>query len=136
MTKLLGYDFQVEYKKGRENKVTDALTRKEEDTHEVILNVISILVANWLVDLKASYVGDDQAQELIDKAKKGEMDPVTYNWRDGVLFYQGRLYIGASNTLHGQIIHHAHSSPMGGHSGFSKTLHRAKRDFFLPGLKK
>lgn len=34
-----------------------------------------------------------------------------------------------------QILHHVHCSPLEGHSGFLKTYHRLKRDFYWIGMK-
>jgi hypothetical protein len=50
---LLGYDFVVEYKKGQDNSVADALSRQDEDTdQEFTLSVISYPTLEWLEDLK------------------------------------------------------------------------------------
>jgi hypothetical protein len=51
VTKMLGYDFQIIYKKGRQNMVADALSRKEEDI-EGLLCAISILQSNWVVEAR------------------------------------------------------------------------------------
>ena len=42
VTKMLGYDFEIIYKKGKQNVVADALSRKDEDV-ESLLYTISIL---------------------------------------------------------------------------------------------
>jgi len=42
VTKMLGYDFEIIYKKGKQNFTTDALSRKDEDM-EALLYVISII---------------------------------------------------------------------------------------------
>ena len=49
MSKLMGYDFQVEYRKGAENLVADALSRKEEKAE---LAAISNPVPRWLDTIK------------------------------------------------------------------------------------
>jgi hypothetical protein len=42
VSKLLGYDFVVEYKKGQDNKIADALFRRnEKDEYIATLSVIS-----------------------------------------------------------------------------------------------
>jgi hypothetical protein len=49
----------VEYKKGQDNKVADALSRRDEDeVLEVSLSVISYLTLDWLSELKNSYTLD------------------------------------------------------------------------------
>jgi hypothetical protein len=42
VTKMLGYDFEIIYKKGKKNVVADALSRKNEGV-EAFLCVISII---------------------------------------------------------------------------------------------
>jgi hypothetical protein len=73
LTKLLGYDFNVEYKKGVKNNVADALSRKEEwDTDidietntEMIMSFLSIPRADWVEELKTQYAFDLELQPLL-----------------------------------------------------------------------
>jgi hypothetical protein len=53
LMKLMEFDYSIEYKKGKENTVADALSRKE---HLVL--AISSVVPAWIADIKASYTSD------------------------------------------------------------------------------
>jgi hypothetical protein len=44
---MLGYDFEIMYKKGKQNMVVDALSRKDEDV-EALLCALSIIRPNWI----------------------------------------------------------------------------------------
>ena len=88
ITKLLGYDFIVKYKKGKENKVADALSRRDTATSEgdaILLQVddtysglvstcciISFPTPAWLADLKTSYETDQRVQGLLQSLQSGE----------------------------------------------------------------
>ena len=45
VTKMLGYDFEIIYRKGKQNVVADAISRKDEDV-EALLCTISIIQPN------------------------------------------------------------------------------------------
>ena len=47
VTNMLGYDFEIIYKKGKQNVVADALSRKDEDV-EAFLCAISIIQPDWI----------------------------------------------------------------------------------------
>ena len=51
VTKMLGYDFEIIYKKGKLNVVADALSRKDEDV-EALLCVISIIQPDWITEAR------------------------------------------------------------------------------------
>ena len=42
--------------------------------------------------------------------------------------------MGSYDALKDTVLQQVHNSPLGGHSGFLKTLHRVKRDFSWPSL--
>jgi hypothetical protein len=72
VSKLLSYDFLVEYKKGQENKVADALSRRNEEDEPVItLSVISYPTLEWLIDLKESYLSDPILKDLVRRVQEG-----------------------------------------------------------------
>jgi hypothetical protein len=72
VSKLLGYDFLVENKKGQENKVADALSqRNEEDEPVITLSVISYPTLEWLIDLKESYLSDPILKDLVRRVQEG-----------------------------------------------------------------
>jgi hypothetical protein len=48
---MLGYDFEIIHKKGKQNTVVDALSRKEENI-EVLLSFVSILQVDWVEEAR------------------------------------------------------------------------------------
>jgi hypothetical protein len=60
LLKLLEFTYTIEYKKGRENAVADALSRKQHD-----LSAISSVIPTWVADIEASYASDPTYTSLI-----------------------------------------------------------------------
>jgi hypothetical protein len=56
LVKLLDYDYKVEYKKGRENKAADALSRVD---HSNQANAITVVTPAWVTEVQDSYREDD-----------------------------------------------------------------------------
>jgi hypothetical protein len=57
VTKILGYDFEIVYKKGKQNVVADALSRKDE-YFEAFLCVILIIQPNWIIEERDEWNND------------------------------------------------------------------------------
>jgi hypothetical protein len=62
LLKLLELDYQIEYKKGTENVVADALSRGEP-----AVSAISSTSPAWVIDIEASYIDDAHCTDIIQK---------------------------------------------------------------------
>ena len=74
MSKLLGYDFVIEYKRGKKNKVANALSRvfeKPAVPMATTCSLISFPSLTWLEELKLSYDFDPSTTELLHKLQLG-----------------------------------------------------------------
>jgi hypothetical protein len=158
VSKFLGFDFTVEYKKGRENRATNTLSRKDwpEENQEAIpaagepeeLNLttnkevttihnqaISTFQPSWTRELISSYAEDQQLQELIAQFQQGELDPEKYQFHQGLLFYKARIHLGNLKAFQQQVLQQFHSHPLAGHMGAQKTYSRLKKEFYWPGMR-
>jgi RNase H-like domain found in reverse transcriptase len=68
LSKLLGLDYIIQYKKGTDNKAADALSRQMQDNTVGETMAITEVIPAWIVELKESYTGDDWAKEVLSKA--------------------------------------------------------------------
>jgi hypothetical protein len=134
VTKILGYDFEIVYKKGKQNVVVDALSRKDEDV-EAFLCAISIIQPDWIIEARDEWKNDEKVWTLIQRLQQDSSASDTFTWKNDSLWYKECLYLCKNSQLKQKVLLELHTSPVGGHSGFLKTYHRVKKDFFWDGLK-
>jgi hypothetical protein len=134
VTKVLGYDFEIIYKKGKQNVVAYALSRKDEDV-EAFLCAISIIQPDWIIEARDEWKNDEKVWTLIERLQQDSGASDTFTWKNDSLWYKDRLYLCKNSQLKQKVLLELHTSLVGGHSGFLKTYHRVKKDFFWDGLK-
>ena len=114
LVKLLGYNYTVEYKKGKENKVADALSRVKQKIYSLIS---SAAVPVWITEVVQSYKGDTKCKELIQQLTVAPTSVLNTSLTKGIIRVHGKIYIGASTELRGKIISSLHNSELGGIQG-------------------
>jgi hypothetical protein len=65
VTKMLGYDYEIIYKKGKENVVVDALSRKYEE--EGSLFSLSFIVVDWVNEVHNEWFTNPNISSLIQQ---------------------------------------------------------------------
>jgi hypothetical protein len=125
VSKLLGFDFVVEYKPGAQNVVADALSRRDEGGAE--LQALSAPQFSLFDDVRQEINGDVELSQLRD-AIRGGTKPETRRVVDGLILFKGRVFISAHSGLRQAILELVHGT---GHEGVHKMLHRLRADFHL-----
>uniref|UniRef100_A0A2N9GN34 Reverse transcriptase n=1 Tax=Fagus sylvatica TaxID=28930 RepID=A0A2N9GN34_FAGSY len=131
ISKLLGYHFVVEFKRGKEN----AQAPNHQLDQSSSLYAISFPSPTWLTELKNSYQEDPVTKDLMASVSTDPDPQGAVTYKNGLLLHKGRLYLGENCTLKPKVLALLHDSPLGGHSGYLKTYQRAKKDWFWKGMK-
>lgn len=135
LIKLMGYNFYIEYKKGVENCVTDALSRKPScalleplvNSFGKVTYHFTALVPQWLETIKEEVHTCEQLLDVIRKIRNGELVASKWRYQNGVILYKNRIYLNATSSLLHVIMNEFHS---GTHEGFCKTLYRIRANFY------
>eukprot|EP00253_Pinus_taeda_P019607 PITA_19607 len=111
---MLGYDYEIIYKKGSENIVADALSRQIEE--ESTLLAISLPIPAWIEEARKEWFSHPWLSQLINQLQADPNSTAGYSWQDEILRYKDRVVISPTSTLKSCILVELHSSPTARHS--------------------
>ncbi|KAJ0836439.1 putative nucleotidyltransferase, Ribonuclease H [Helianthus annuus] len=129
LSKLLGYDYRIEYKKGTTNRGADALSRQAEFSHMAMSYPCSTLWGEIQQEVK-----NDPFYNNLSSTFSGSSHGHLV-CKDGVWFRKGAILLSSTSQLLPTVLAMSHSSPEGGHFGFHKTLAKVKQSFWWVGMK-
>jgi hypothetical protein len=109
--KIQAYDFDIEFVKGKNNAVADALSRRPS-----IFSMFGMSV-DWKEHLIVEYAKDQFACQLLD----GKIQDDNFRVINDLIYYKGRIFLVPGSALKAKILHACHNSPVAGHQGISKT---------------
>ncbi|GAU25035.1 hypothetical protein TSUD_155090 [Trifolium subterraneum] len=134
VSKLMGFEFEIQYKEGSTNTAADALSRKTG------ADLLALLLDNAQTDLlhniKQSWSSDPTLSQLISELQVKPSAHPKFSWINGELRRRGKLVIGNVSDLKDAIHQWLHNSAIGGHSGRDITTARVQSLFFWKGMRK
>ena len=105
---------EILHKRGKDNLVIDALSRKD----EVQTYAISIVIPEWLDEIQREQAKDPNTCTLIEYPNRGSK----FEWRNDILWYKGRIYLNPTSRFKTKVMIESHDSPTVGHVVFSKHI--------------
>jgi hypothetical protein len=103
--KIQAYDFDIEFVKGKNNAVADALSRRPSNF------AMSDMSVDWKEHLIVEYAKDHFAYQLLDEKIQDD------NFRviNDLIYYKGRIFLVHGSALKAKILHACHNSLVAGH---------------------
>ncbi|KAG8490986.1 hypothetical protein CXB51_014129 [Gossypium anomalum] len=124
---LESFPYVIKYKKGKDNIVADALSRRY-----TLLSYLDSKILGFTL-LKDSYTDDSDFGEIFAACENGTFE--NFYRYEGFLFKEGKLCIPCG-SVRDLLVHEAHSGGLMGHFGVNKTLATLQEHFYWPRMRK
>jgi hypothetical protein len=123
----MGYDFLIEYKKGHDNQVGDALSRQTEGA----LSALSVPIPHWIEPIQQEV---QQNPNLIALSEKIQQQNLQGPWcmQNGLIYFKGRIYLNSTSPIIAFIISEFHNNT---YEGYQKGLKRIWSVFYWSKMK-
>ena len=119
VSKLRGYDYEINYKNAKENLVVDTFSRTFDAP--VSLSAIAMPIPTWLHSVQQGYVNDSSLSEITQQLANNHFVVLYSSWDGFSLRYTGRLVLPQNTDLKHVVFYELHASPSVGQYGFLKT---------------
>lgn len=113
--KLLGFDFEILYKPGKENTAADGLSRQFEkivtDSQTCSTFYSVVVQKNEVIEiLKKEIIVAKWEQKLKEEMLQGKRKSVDYTFLDGLVFYKSRIWVPKDSNIIIKILETFHAS--------------------------
>jgi hypothetical protein len=133
VTKLLGYDYEIQYKKGTKNRAADALSRQP-DTAELVAYSSSTFL--FLDELRHACTSDPDILRLLQEVMDDpERLPELEN-RGSLLLDRGCIQVPANDGLWQKLLEHFHQTPEASHESVLRTYMMISQSCTWSGLRR
>ncbi|XP_057252042.1 uncharacterized protein LOC130592021 [Beta vulgaris subsp. vulgaris] len=133
VSKLMGLDFEIQYKPGPSNNVADALSRKH--SGEVELGSTECRQEVDWEELCQEIKQDQTLQKITAEVQEDPGAHPYFSVVEGRLLYKGRVVIPQNSVFVQSLLEENHDSPTGGHSGDLKTYLRLATSWYWVGMR-
>nr|GEY87460.1 hypothetical protein [Tanacetum cinerariifolium] len=135
LSKLLGYDYEIVYKKGSGNMVADALSRMDSSGEILQIFVSSVSSGVWN-KVKDSWKNDLDTQNLIKSLEHYSYKGNKYSWTGEILKRKGKVVVGNDPEQRKELVQHFHDEAIGGNFGAHVTMKKLGSLFYWKCHKK
>jgi hypothetical protein len=119
MTRMMGVQFRIQYKKGKDNLAADALSRINPLMQIQSFSKITSLLIHEVIN---TYANDPHAQELLAQLAVTSPNAQGYSLHQGIIRQGEQIWIGDNSALRTKLISTFHSTALGG-GAFRDTCH-------------
>ncbi|PRQ43893.1 putative nucleotidyltransferase, Ribonuclease H [Rosa chinensis] len=131
LLKLMGYDYSILYKAGKNNAAPDALSR------EGMLATLGVStpVHTYVEEIQKACKADPTTSEIIQL--QSDLNSCKhYTMLNSQLLYKGKVFVPNSGGWRQRVMAEFHDGLSGGHAGSSRTYERLKKNFAWSGIQK
>jgi hypothetical protein len=142
---LADYDFILRHRPGQLNKKADLLSRRKDHQRGVEEDNagVTMLKQEFLRDIGVDIGGS--SDELLDRIRKSKnvdgivkekVEKKEKDWEeeDGIITWEGRVYVPKDKKLRDEVIHLHHDTYAAGHPGRFKTAELILRNYWWPRI--
>ena len=128
LTRLMGYDFIIQYCFGRSNVITNALSCTFDHSKGMVLTLL--MPHFFFIDeLKGELADNPEFNALRQDLQENPTNRPTLTYSDGLVLQNGRIWLPNKLNFIRLLLHKFHSTPIGSHMGVTKALARLQDNF-------
>lgn len=102
LPKLLEFDYEIQYRQGKDNVAADALSRVE--GAEILNMAMSVLECDLMKEIQDGYSTDTELKQIIEKLKLDPKAKRFYSWVQNVLRRKSKILVPANAELREKIL--------------------------------
>lgn len=134
LTRLMGYDYQIQFRSGATNQAADALSRLPEEESSLSL-VLSVPCLIFMEELCKQLAQHETYQTHLQAIQITPTKFPDFTISNNLILRRGRIWLPPHIPLITTLLIEYHATPTGGHLGIAKTIARLMDNFYWDGLR-